>query len=331
LKKNGLITVICIAIVFVSVSIVQSEVSSGNIEQAIRRAEAFLYAQQEPNGDFPSRVCRTVNGEGCRIHKGSVFSTTFVLYSLQFLPVTEKRRRMLKKGHTFIDSKRQPGDLWRFCGTIIDYDLDDISCASYLLESLGYALENKKQIYDNRDENNIFKTWIRQKETDHNDIEGVVNANALLYLGENKETVDACNWIVNAVKSGKEDDILTYYPDSAVLFYTLSRAFFQKGLPCVEQAVPLLIVKISEKIPQYIEQHDFLNAALLLNALLNLGYDVKALKNYADFFVEHQAERGSWESSLFFMAVDLPKAPSSYFFSESVTTALTAEFLYRIR
>lgn len=326
-----MITVICIAVFFVPVSIVQSDVSQGNIEQAIRKAAAFLHAQQKTNGDFPSRVCRTVNGKGCRIHKGSVFSTTFVLYSLQFVPLTEKTGTMLEKGRAFIDSKRNAGDLWRFCGTIIDHDLDDISCASYHLESLGYALENKKQLYDNRDENNIFKTWIRQKKTDHNDIDGVVNANVLLYLGENKETVDACEWIINAVKSGKEKNILTYYPDSAVLFYTLSRAFFQKGLSCVEQAVPMLIVKISEKVPQYIEHHDFLNAAFLLNALLNLGYDSKSLKKHADFFVKHQTESGSWESSLFFMAVDLPKAPSAYFSSESVTTALTAEFLCRIR
>lgn len=331
MKTDGLKTVIMVAILFISIQIVHSEVSPGNIQQSVRKAVDFLSIQQEANGDFPSRVCRTINGEGCRIHKGSVFSTTFVLYSLQFFPLTEKTGTMLEKGRAFIDSKREAGDLWRFCGTLIDHDLDDISCASFHLESLGYLLENKELIYDNRDENNIFKTWIRPGEINHNDIEGVVNANVLLYLGENNKTIAACNWIVNAIKSGRENEILTYYPDSAVLYYTLSRAFFQKRLPCVAQAVPFLIVKINEMIPQYIEKNDYLNTAFLLNALLNLGCDVKAIAYHADFFVEHQQESGSWESSVFFMAVDLPKAPSAYFFSKLVTTALAAEFLSRIK
>jgi len=300
------------------------------IEQSVGKATMFIEKSQQGNGDIPSKVCKDPKQIKCMTHKGSVFSTTFILYSLNFLKEIGPVEKIIAKGLSFIDSKKEKDDLWRFWGSRIDPDLDDTSCSSFLFKAEKKNLINSEMIYRNRDGSGVFKTWVRKEQ--QNDIEGVVNANVLLYLGENEKTTPACNWIVKAILEGRDDDILHYYSDKAVLFYTLSRAYDQHKLKCVKKDKPLIIELVRKDLEKYKKDKDYLNLAFSLNALLNFGLNKNDLQKYVEFFLNGQNKDGSWDSSLFFLAVDLPvKKPSSYFFSKEVTTALVGEFLFRVK
>lgn len=298
---------------------------SFGINESIEKAVRYLENQQETSGDFPSKVCNTLKKERCNIHLDSTFSTTFVVYSLDLSPENETAKKLSKKGTDFIINQKSDDDLWRFWGDKIDYDLDAISCAAYLLDSKGHTLKNRETLYNNRDSTGVFKTWIRDKEK--NDLEGVVNANVLLYLGENERTIPACEWILSAIKNGTENDILFYYPESPILFYTLSRAYKAHNFNCIKKELPLLRSKIKKVLPIYGNKKDYLNVAFLLNALLNFEGRPQEVLGYTSFFIENQNSDGSWNESLFFVGVEPPAQPSSYFYSDAVTTALVFEFL----
>lgn len=304
---------------------VKKQDSGLEISESIDRALTYLENRQERNGDFPSLVCRDYQRKKCMDHKGSVFSTTFVVHSVN--KIKNKRvEKIASKGLDFIRSKKEKGDIWRFWGTRIDPDLDDTSCSSYLISKNGEKLNNKDVILNNRNEKGLFNTWIRKSEV--NDAEGVVNANVLMYLGENIHTVKACRWIVSNLLSGKGKELVHYYPDVPVLFYTISRAHSIHDFECVRKHVPVLVEKAAEMIEGYVKKNDFLNVAFLLNTLLNFNVSGKELKQYSRFFIKGQNSDGSWKSSLFFLALDPPETvSSSYFYSENATTALVLEFL----
>ncbi|MGI6393804.1 MAG: hypothetical protein ACOX2F_03565 [bacterium] len=297
------------------------------IEQKIESGINFLSLKQQRNGEFASFSCSSPDKKECFPHKGSIFISTFILYSLNFVKDNATARTIIKKGTDYIKSKREKGDLWRFWGDKIDHDLDDTSCASFILELDKEPLFNKSTIYSNRNQEGLFKTWIREREK--NDVDGVVNTNVLLYLGEDKMTIPACNALVNAVIEEREREINYYYPEIAVFYYTLSRAYFEKQLKCVEKGIPVIVKKIENMLNSKEFENDAMVKAMLLNGLLNFKKWSKTMDASAKMFLKIDFSSSSLVKSPFFVAGEPPDKPSFYYFSNETAVALVVEFLKR--
>ena len=110
----------------------------------------------------------------------------------------------------------EPG-IWRYWasrqGTVIDPDLDSTCCAAYALwgaQQKEPYVSNVERILTNRDTRGRFKTWLRGTRS-RNDVDAVINANALLYLGDRGETADAKQFLIDAISDGREREMLWYY------------------------------------------------------------------------------------------------------------------------
>jgi len=299
------------------------------IEHKIEEGIDILLSRQEQNGEFTSVSCKSPDRKQCSVHKGSVFISTFILYSLNFVKSNSKAQAIVKKGANFVQSKMEDGDLWRFWGNRIDYDLDDTSCSSFILELSDKSLLNKDKIYSNMDQKGLFKTWIR--ESGKNDVDGVVNANVLLYLGENRKTIPACSALVDAVIENNEFSLNYYYPDIAFFYYTLSRAYFEKQMKCIEKGIPVIVTKVENMLNESISDNDVMRTAVLLNTLLNF----KEYSNLMDVSAKKLLETNLHEISLakkpFFVAGEPPDEPSFFYFSNETVIASLIEFFKRYK
>jgi len=300
---------------------------NNRIEYKIEEGIDILLSRQEQNGEFTSVSCKSPDRKQCSVHKGSVFISTFILYSLNFVKSNSKAQAIVKKGKDFVQSKMEAGDLWRFWGNRIDYDLDDTSCSSFILELSDKSLLNKDKIYSNRDQKGLFKTWIR--ESGKNDVDGVVNANVLLYLGENRKTIPACSALVDAVIENNEFSLNYYYPDIAFFYYTLSRAYFEKQMKCIEKGIPVIVTKVENMLNESISDNDVMRTAVLLNTLLNF----RKYSNLMDVSAKKLLETNLHEISLakkpFFVAGEPPDEPSFFYFSNETVIASLIEFFKR--
>ena len=330
LKKNAVLKVLVFIQIVISSGILYlcfRVTDRPVVDQKIKSALSYLEKKQERNGDFASESCRSVQRKECTKHTGSVFIPTFISYSLKFVKNNSVADSIYDKGIDFIRSKRGSGDLWRFWGTKIDPDLDDTACASFLLESEGEKLLNKEKIYNNRNNEGHFNTWIRSDRK--NDVDAVVNTNVLLYLGENPKTAASCNLVVNSILDSNESRVLYYYPDSNTLFYTLSRAHFEKKLSCIEKAVPFITMKVKDRLKNSINEKNAMQTAMLLNTLLNFNQRSEITYDAVEMLHKTQRRDGSWEGSVFFIAGEPPDPASFYYFSDETATALVIEFLSR--
>jgi len=208
----------------------------------------------------------------------------------------------------------------------MEYDLDDTSCSSFILELSGETLSNKKTIYSNRDQDGLFKTWIRNSQK--NDVDSVVNSNVLLYLGENEMTASACDVLVDAVMKNKETSMSYYYPEIAVFYYTLSRAYFEKQLKCVEKGIPSIIKKVEKMLNDKNAENDIMIKVMLLNTLLNFNKFSNLMDISAEILLKTDFNYLSCKRP-FFVAVEPPDEPFFYFFSNETTITLSIEFLSR--
>src|SRR5262249_58714615 len=115
-------------------------------------------------------------------------------------------------------------------GQRIEPDLDVTACVSAVLVRNGYLLfdVNLPVILRYQDEQGRFLTWVRRG--DRNDVDSVVNANVLWYLGDRPETRAACDYLNRIVVEGAEAGASWDYEESPVLYYAISRAW-ASGVP----------------------------------------------------------------------------------------------------
>ncbi len=101
----------------------------------------------------------------------------------------------------------------------IEFDLDDTACASVALQQshpLVAGGRNVECFLENRNEAGLFYTWVGDTAPE-NDIDSVVNANLVLYLGGRDETRSACRYLIDTIESGREGDSYRYYLDDMIL------------------------------------------------------------------------------------------------------------------
>jgi len=302
-----------------------------NIENAINPAIDFLYQNQLPWGEFKTLACwnRWMWGS---YFDSSPFITSFVLYSLKDIRA-EKVKKMTEKAISFLLSEQEKGGIWRFWTKRnkkrVPPDLDDISTISFILRLNKINFDDNLQlILNNRNKDNLFLTFIIDKgekyhfasliEKFKEHIDCAVNANVLLYLGQND--FPACSFINRAIKLNQPCSI--YYPNRLALFYMVSRAFKNNVTSLGENRDIIIKSTLSYQKEPGVFGSD-LEIALALNTLFNFDYSGKEIDLGINYLLKRQLANGSWKKSFLFLG----PFPWRYYGSEELTTALVIEAL----
>lgn len=296
----------------------------GQLEHAISAGIDFLYQNQLPYGEFKTYACSDEEMTTDCYFDSSPFATTFVLYSTSFVDDPRVKDMKGKAISFFLDEMDSRG-LWKYWTSRndrnINPDLDDTSCISHILLKNEIPFKsNLDVILANRNNQGIFYTWVRDPHRE-NDIDCVVNANVLLYLGENEDTKKTCGYLNDIILYNQENSCSLYYPDRLSLYYMLSRTNFN-GISCLNTSRDLIVERVISMQKDDGSFGNELSTALAVNTLLNFDYHGPNVLEAIEYILGTQAEDGSWPRAVFYLG-------PAYYGSEELTTAISIEALAR--
>jgi hypothetical protein len=309
-------------------SVLTSMIALERPAPSVRRGLRFLYDHQLPYGEFrtyasPSKDMRVT------CFDSSVFVTTFVLYSIARIDCP-RRATMTKKAISFLTEEMRDPGLFQYYTSkntnSIGFDLDDTACASVALQRshpLVAGGRNVEYFLENRNETGLFYTWVGDTAPE-NDIDSVVNANVVFYLGDRDETRSACRYLIDTIESGCEGDSYRYYLDDMTLYYAVSRAYAH-GASSLAGAKEMILEKVLLRSKDDGSFGDELATACAVCSLVDFEYKgVTRLRDAARYLEERQSADGSWRRVAMFCQ------PGRYYGSEELTTALCLEALTHV-
>ena len=336
--------------------------SRNDLEQAIAEGIDFLHALQLPSGAFrifcsPHPLLQ----DECKPDY-STFQTAQISYCLNFTK-SEKVEEILRKAILCLVSLMQDGCVWRYtCSPNPDYlppDVDDTACISSLLRRHGVPFpDNTGVILGNRDSRGLFYTWIlpRLTWTTHrsywrvalrqllklrqlcwfytvteckpNDIDLVVNANVLYYLGERPETDPIVQCLIQIVEEQAEETCDKYYASRFNFYYFLSRNY-AAGIRAFEAVKDTIVARIkSYAHPDGVIGNHILHTAQAACALMDWEDHSRVLDNAIQAILRAQGPRGGWQILPFYFSGPSKKLSWG---SEELTTGFCLEALARYR
>lgn len=235
-------------------------------------------------------------------------------------------------------------------------DLDDTACSSYALKkAAGFRPRNEWAFRSARDAEGRFKTWLlprslgsatwafwparavgivqarlatkvrtpesedprfRVMRIDPEDVDPVVNANAVLYLGERPYTRPAIRFVIEAVLD-ERPVWSAFYHDRLALYYSTARAF-RHAAPSLSVVREHVVARIEQRCGES-EPLSHLQTALAASALLTFAPASALAAELVDRIAEAQRPDGGWDAFLFYNAMG----------SEELTTGLCLEVLGR--
>src|SRR5216683_3694221 len=339
-----------------------SQVASRNdVRASIARGLAFLEGVQRPNGSFPTYMSLDRAMQGDCAPDPSVFPMALIAYSLGFVPgAAELRDRALD----FLLREMDGSGLCRYWSRDHSYphnlppDLDDTCVASAVLMRAGRRHpENRPIVLANRDARGLFFTWItprprwasgwaywrialpqllkpralyfflRQSASPF-DVDAVVNANVLFYLGDRAETRPVVTWLLTILREGRERECDKWYESPAAIWYFFSRALSA----VVPDARQLVLDRVAGARPE-----SPLDTALAACSLL--AWDEQPSDAAVAELVDAQLDSGGWPRAGLYAGgrtrrPDGSVAPSAsdmlWWGSEALTTGFAVEALARL-
>jgi hypothetical protein len=313
-----------------------------SIDRSISKAVAYLQDNQLRHGEFKTYVSPDSTMRRILHFDSSPFVTTFVVYSLAFVD-DPRTPEMTKRALDFLQGEEDRAGVWRYWTSLndkrIDPDLDDMACISFLLRRYGRRFgANHEIIYANRNNQGLFYTWIRDPHSSEpNDIDCVVNANVLLYLGENSRTRAACTYVNDVIQRNVELENSVYYVDDSAVYYCVSRAF-KEGVGCFDASRDSMIARTLRTQNPNGSWGDELATGFSLCTLFNLDApDSTTLEHGISYLLKRQQFLGSWPNAAFYIArsgsvrwgSEALTDASVWWGSEALTTAICCEALAR--
>jgi hypothetical protein len=288
------------------------------IEDSRNESINFLAKNQLESGEFGSLICTDKTMFSCK-ENSSLFTSTFTLFALKDIN-TPLVNQMKENALLFLKLEENYGrwKYWTKLNPLMKsnfYDLDDTAVISFILKQNDLNFYSNKHFFvQNKNDLNLFYTWLGA-DKNHNDIDCVVNANVLLYLGED-ETV--CKYINQNIRA--KSNCSYYYPDRLALLYTASRAY-KNGVNCLGENKELIIKEIilDQKIDSSFGSP--LQTALATNTLINFSYCNKETQNGLLHLINEQQNSGAWQREPLFFGHNF------YFGSEELTTSIALEAL----
>jgi hypothetical protein len=258
------------------------------------------------------------------------------LYSLGFLD-DPAFAAMKRTAFRYLTEQMRPPGIWKYFSlgypTQVDADLDDTACASFLLKDMHPDIKagrNLDIILGNTNEDGLFFTWLRRK-GEPNDVDSVVNANVLLYLGDRDETKVVSNYLNSVIADHREPESYYYYLDDIALYYAVSRAYFN-GVTSLETAKDHIISRIAGRQRGDGSVGNELLTALAVCSLLNYSCDdMTALSSGIESLMDTQRSDGSWLRRAYYAGPPSPGPCAAWFGSEELTTGFCVEALVRFQ
>lgn len=310
-----------------------SEPSS--IRRAIETGVAFLESAQLPSGEIPIETWPTPEMSGDGVRDPVVFATALAARALSIAP---SAARVRARALDFLAHEMEPDGLWRYPSNEhpghdwIPLDVDDTSIAAAALAAAGRRFpDNRALLLANRNRRGLFKTWIvrwwphprktwrffRDSTAEMGDVDAVINANAVIYLGMCDETRPAIAHMLEVLRADGELTSTKWYESRFTVWYFFSHALRQIAPEAGEMIVP----RVEAATPR-----NALELALAASTLLlwNGAPDVQPL-------LDAQRPSGAWPRAAFYHAgLDKERQPTPpWWGSEALTTVLAIEALSR--
>lgn len=333
-----------------------------DLDHAVAQGIDFLYALQLPSGTFQIYCSpHPLLEESCKPDY-STFQTAQISYCLSFTK-SEKVEEIVSKAIRFLLSEMQDGGVWRYtCSPNPDYlppDVDDTACISFLLKQHGISLpDNTGVLLGNRAFRGLFYTWIlprltwttdssfwrvalrqilkvrqlywffRVTECKPNDLDPVVNANVLLYLGNRPETRPIIRTLVQIIEDQTEETCDKYYGSRFNFYYFLSRNH-AAGIRAFEPLQDTIIGRIkSYARPDGVIGNHILHTAQAACALMDWRDNSTVLDDAIQAILRARESRGGWRKLPFYYSGWAKKLAWG---SEELTTGFCLEALSRYR
>lgn len=295
------------------------------VNAAIDRALVFLASRQLHHGEIPIHRFASPDLSGAPKLDSSPFATALALIGLREVehPLVPLIRGRAER---FLQEEREGAGLWRYWssrhGTKIDPDLDDTCCASFALAGDGARSgENVAVILGNRHSSGLFKTWLRDPDED-NDVDGVVNANVLLCLGERDETRAARDIVCDAIRGDREAQSTCYYLDPLALYHAVARAY-RHGVAGFAACRASILAKTVEPAGP----RGALAAALRVATRVYFDADPSSVEADVAHLLSAASADGGFERAAFYSGPEPPAPRSVWWGSEELTTAIAVEAL----
>lgn len=334
--------------------------------QSVEKGLQYLAKRQLPSGQFPVEITLHYLEDSPVSQDDALFASSLIAYSLGFIDHPLAHQMISSAldyfqsemtGHglwRYWNKSARRGDqrLYNF----IPADLDDMANISYLMNLHGRPVpDNRKLMLLNRDRRGLFYTWLlirptltinplywisvlrefrlqriflfwRVTEAGYKDVDGVVNANILLYLGEQTATQPVIQWLRNIVIERQEADCDKWYRDPFTFYYKLSRTVYH-GVKSFNDLKSEIVFRLNSKAHEDGRiGENILQTALAANTLINLGIASEQLQLAMDYILRNQKPDGSWESCPMYYGG--PQRSTSWGSAE-LTTGLCVEALHR--
>ena len=272
---------------------------------AIQNGLDFVAASQTATGGFITD-CWHVDAPEQKTPVDAVFTASQVLYSLSFCRDSASARGTEERAAKYLVAQRTAPGVWHYYGSGTDLkispDVDDTSVAWAALRRLEVpappaALD---AVRASRDNNGLFTTWVGPPASwvniDSRDIDTVVNINALLLFGLQRENVDAaCKYVVSQIENDNFRRGTVYYRSPLMFAHAFSRAYREGNVKCLDPGVGKLRDTIlSLQKPDGSWGND-LETAFGALTLLNLDYRGSALDRAIEILLARQSNDGGWE------------------------------------
>jgi hypothetical protein len=310
--------------------------SSQAVQRAITRGVAFLAAAQLPTGELPVRASGVLDP--------SIFPTALAAHSLSFTPESAAIR---SRALDFLLREMDPRGLWRHWPAVHPHahelppDLDDTSCASAALSAAGRVYpDNRALIIGNRARDGRFRTWkltfrdlrhplvlfyfFRTTSARPNDVDAVVNANVLHYLGAVPETRAVVAYLIDILQQNRERQCDKWYDNPFAVWYFFSRALHRAA----PETRTIFQAKLAVATP----------ANALEHALLACTLRYFDLPGPVDAILDAQLQSGAWPAAPLYHGgrrrlrngdFAEPHRDTPYWGSEELTTSFCIEALAR--
>lgn len=151
-----------------------------------------------------------------------------------------------------------------------------------------------------------------------------MNANVILFLGENAETSPAIEYLIDLMRTGVSESFSLYYKDRLALHYMIARAYLHSA-PSLAIVGERVVGDILARQQANGSLAHALEAALAASALLTFAPPTPTLAGIIEFLLHAQRDDGSWPAHPFY------SGPTEFWGSEELTTGLCIEALARHR
>lgn len=305
-----------------------------SLDAGIIKGVSFLQQHQYPNGEFCCYLSGDEEMTGWAIPDSTIFPAALIAKSLLSLAEMPAVDEILTKATGFFEYQSKKGIAWNhYTRWNIHYkttpfDVDLTACVCYVLrarKSWMLKFDNKDLLLANRSRNGLFYTWFAPRlgggqnkkywklvlpqilkpvssymfwaknSCERNDIDGVVNANVLHYLGEQEYTKPIINYLMGIVKEGKEKTCDIWYPNPLMLYYIMSRNYYS-GIVKFEEVREIIINKILAMAqPDGRIGKTELDTAMAICSLLYWRSYPQELEKAVSFLIKVQNEHGHWK------------------------------------